>query len=201
MPTEPTNRRPVKSSAAEVSKPDDRHDRTEDFPTSVEVTRLLNAAEIGRRGVRNHLLMPYRQGVRVSKAVCLRWEKLDLERARLSVRHLKGGASVQQLVTSDGLLAIKRYLATRKDVLPSPFVSQRGQLMRCQAAADFVSAAAERAGLARGHPHRMRHSCGLALADKGHGLRLIQDYVSHRDLKHTVHNTRTAGRRFDGLWR
>ena len=32
-------------------------------------------------------------------------------------------------------------------------------------------------------------------------LRLIQDYLGHREPRHTVHYTRTAGRRFEGLWR
>jgi Phage integrase family len=45
------------------------------------------------------------------------------------------------------------------------------------------AAAAERAGLAGVHPHTLRHSCGFALADKGHDLRLIQDYLGHRDPK------------------
>ena len=65
----------------------------------------------------------------------------------------------------------------------------------------LVAAAAKRAGLANVHPHTLRHSCGFALADKGHDLRLIQDYLGHRDPRHTVHYTRTAGRRFEGLWR
>jgi hypothetical protein len=30
--------------------------------------------------------------------------------------------------------------------------------------------------------------------------RLIQDYLGHRASKYTVHNTRVAARRFDGLW-
>jgi len=51
------------------------------------------------------------------------------------------------------------------------------------------------------HPHTLRHSCGFALANKGYDLRLIQDYLGHRDPRHTVHYTRTAGRRFEGLWR
>jgi integrase len=32
-------------------------------------------------------------------------------------------------------------------------------------------------------------------------LRLIQDYLGHRDPKHTVRYTRVAGYRFEGLWR
>ena len=33
------------------------------------------------------------------------------------------------------------------------------------------------------------------------GLRLIQDYLGHRDPKHTAHDTRVAAHRFQGLWR
>jgi integrase len=41
----------------------------------------------------------------------------------------------------------------------------------------------------------------LYLANRGYDLRLIQDYLGHRDPKHTVHYTRVAGSRFEGLWR
>ena len=71
--------------------------------------------------------------------------------------------------------------------------------MTRQAVNYLVAAAAARAGLANVHPHTLRPSCGFALADKGHDLRLIQDYLGHRDPRHTVHYTRTNGRRFEGL--
>ena len=51
------------------------------------------------------------------------------------------------------------------------------------------------------HPHMLRHACGFYLANQGYDLRLIQDYLGHRDPKHTVHYTRVAGSRFEGLWR
>jgi site-specific recombinase XerD len=51
------------------------------------------------------------------------------------------------------------------------------------------------------HPHTLRHSCGYHLADKGTDLRTMQDYLGHRDPRHTVHYTRVAGRRFEGLWK
>jgi site-specific recombinase XerD len=38
-------------------------------------------------------------------------------------------------------------------------------------------------------------------SNRGYDLRLIQDYLGHRDPKHTVHYTRTAASRFEGLWR
>jgi hypothetical protein len=39
------------------------------------------------------------------------------------------------------------------------------------------------------------------LADQGTDLRTMQDYLGHRDPKHTAHYTRVAGHRFEGLWR
>jgi type 1 fimbriae regulatory protein FimB len=164
---------------------------------------LLDAAKAGRHGVRDHLilLMTYRHGLRVSETIGLRRDELNLDRARLWVRRLKGGLSVEQPIAGDELRAIKRHLSTRADTLPWLFVSERVQPLTRQGVNYLVAAAAERAGLSGIHPHTLRHSCGFALADKGHDLRLIQDYLGHRDPRHTVHYTRTAGRRFEGLWR
>ena len=46
----------------------------------------------------------------------------------------------------------------------------------------------------------LRHSCGYCLADQGTDLRTMQDYLGHRDSKHTAHYTRVAGHSFEGLW-
>ena len=164
---------------------------------------MLDAAKGERHGVRDHLLllMMFCHGLRVSKAVALRCDELDLDRARLWVRRLKGGLSVEQPVAGDELRAVKRHLATRTDALPWLFTSERGQPLTRQSVNYLIDAAAGRAGLPDVHPHTLRHSCGFALANKGYDLRLIQDYLGHRDPRHTVQYTRTAGRRFEGLWR
>jgi type 1 fimbriae regulatory protein FimB len=66
----------------------------------------------------------------------------------------------------------------------------------------LVAAIARRAGLlVHVHPHMLRHSCGYALANRGHDTRLIRDYLGHKNVQHTVRYTRTAAARFEGLWR
>ncbi len=51
------------------------------------------------------------------------------------------------------------------------------------------------------HPHMQRHACGFALADQGADTRLIQDYLGHRNIQHTVRYTATNPARFERLWR
>lgn len=194
------NRRSVKS---EPAAPTDAHERRKDFLTQTEIDRLLDAAKRGRHGLRDHLLvlMMYRHGLRVSEAIGLRREEVNLDQARLWVRRLKNGLAVKQPIAGDELRAIKRYLASRADRLPWLFVSERGQPLTRQSVNYLITAAARRVGLPHIHPHMLRHSCGFALANRGFDLRLIQDYLGHRDPKHTVHYTRVAGSRFEGLWR
>ena len=195
MPT----RQKVKSDAFQ---PTDGHERTKNFLSDTEMDGLLEAAKKGRHGVRDFLLllMMYRHGLRVSEAIRMRQADLNLTRARVWIRRLKNGLSVEHPITGDELRAIKRYLQTRDDVLPWLFLSERRQPMTRQSVNYLIRAAARRAKLDAVHPHMLRHTCGFYLANQGYDLRLIQDYLGHRDPKHTVHYTRVAGVRFEGLW-
>jgi len=67
---------------------------------------------------------------------------------------------------------------------------------------DMIGRAGELAGLpVDAHPHMLRHACGFALADQGADTRLIQDYLGHRHMQHTVKYTATHPARFARLWR
>ena len=199
-PAKPANaeRRNVKSPA----QPVDGHERGRDFLTATEMEQLLKAARSGRYGIRDYamLLLTYRHGLRVSELVSMRRQDVTLGEARIWVDRLKGGLDTSQPLQGDELRALKAYLRTREDGLPWLFLSsQNGQMTR-QNVNYLVKTAGDRAGLGAIHPHMLRHSCGHALAEKGTDTRLMQDWLGHRDIRHTAWYSRTSAKRFEGIW-
>lgn len=181
--------------------------RVKDFLTDAEVEQFLTAAKKGTHGERDYLLglMAYRHGFRVSELIDVRLEEVDLKSARLHVRRLKGSLTTEQPIEGDELRAIRGWLRIRGESkfahLPHLFIGERGAMTR-QAVNYLFEQIGNRADLGfKVRPHMLRHSCGYYLANKGFDTRLIQDYLGHQNIHHTVRYTRTASKRFEGLWR
>jgi type 1 fimbriae regulatory protein FimB len=175
--------------------------------TGREVERLIEATRGSRNEARDRclLLLMFRHGLRVSEACGLKLDQVDTESRVLHVSRLKGGLSTTQPLRGDELRAVKAWLIQRARMKPTGkafFVSeQRKPLHRSTVnlALQKYSAAASLPLLA--HPHMLRHACGFALADQGADTRLIQDYLGHRNIQHTVKYTATNPARFEKLWR
>ena len=144
----------------------------------------------------------YATGLRVSELCNLKYKDLDLLHGRLWIARLKGSLSTEQPLLTEELRALKRYLPQRGAAqLPWLFLTERGDRFTRFAINYLVRSTGERAGVGfHVHPHMLRHGCGYALANRGYDLRVIQDYLGHRDPKHTTRYTRTAANRFEGLW-
>jgi type 1 fimbriae regulatory protein FimB len=175
--------------------------------TPREVERLIEATRGSRNEARDRclLLLIFRHGLRVSEACRMKLDQVDTESRVLHVSRLKGGLSTTHPLRGDELRAIGVWLKERAKMKPTGnafFVSeQRRPLHRSTVnlALQKYSAAAFLPLLA--HPHMLRHACGFALADQGADTRLIQDYLGHRNIQHTVRYTATNPARFEKLWR
>jgi type 1 fimbriae regulatory protein FimB len=174
------------------------------FLTESEVALFIDAARRGRHGVRDHLLslLDYRHAYRVSELIDIRMADLDLNAGRIFVRRKKGSLSTSHPLEGDEVRAIRAWLRERGEThSPYLFLSERGPMTR-QAVNYLFREIGRRAKLPFDvYPHMLRHSTGYYLANKGYDTRLIQDYLGHRNIRHTQVYTRTAAVRFEGLWR
>jgi type 1 fimbriae regulatory protein FimB len=175
--------------------------------TSREVERLIEATKGRRNEVRDRclLLLMFRHGLRVSEACRMKLDQVDTESRVLHVARLKGGLSTTQPLRSDELRAISAWLKERARMKPMSkafFVSeQRKQMHRSTVNLLLITYSKAASLPLLAHPHMLRHACGFALADQGADTRLIQDYLGHRNIQHTVKYTATNPTRFEKLWR
>ena len=178
--------------------------RTREYLTPAEAEQLIAAAAAaGRHGRRDQtlLLLMYRHGLRVSEAVSLRWEQVDLKTGLLHVSRLKNGVPSTHPLRGPELRLLRQL---RRDWPDSPylFASERGGPMTSSNVRKLVTRAALAAKLPfPAHPHMLRHACGFKLANDGHDTRSLQHYLGHRNIQHTVRYTEMAPDRFRAFWR
>jgi integrase len=176
--------------------------RLRSYLTRDEMTALLRTAKKSRHGARNHAmtLIAYRHGLRANELVALRWSDVDLERGTIYCRRAKGSRSSVHPLKRDEAAALERLLQKSRES-EYVFQSERGGRMSRSAFWRVVAQAGERAGLpVKAYAHLLRHSCGYYLANKGCDLRLIQDYLGHKQIRNTVRYTALNPARFVGLW-
>jgi type 1 fimbriae regulatory protein FimB len=175
--------------------------------TSLEVEKLLAATKGTRHETRDRclLLLMFRHGLRVSEACGLRLSQVNTESRVLHVARLKAGLSTTHPLRGDEIRAIKTWLAIRARMKPKTdafFISERRRPLSRKTAWLMIRDYGRLAGLSvEAHPHMLRHACGFALADQGADTRLIQDFLGHRNIQHTVMYTATNPARFERLWR
>ena len=145
--------------------------------------------------------MLFRHGYRESEAIMARRDWVDLEKAVIWVERLKRGTSRYHPLAGDELRRMRKYLRSRNDDLPWLFVSERCQPLSPRSVRRIVADAAKAAKLRHVHPHMLRHSCGFHLRERGHDIRMIQEYLGHASITSTQLYTRLSAKAFDGLWR
>jgi type 1 fimbriae regulatory protein FimB len=177
--------------------------RSREYLTPREVDALIAAARrLGRHGHRDAtmLLLAYRHGLRVSELVALRWEQVDLQSGVLHVRRRKNGLATTHPLYGPEMRAL-RTLARAYPTMPYVFVSERQGPLADATVRKIVARAGEAARLGFPvHPHMLRHATGFKLANDGHDTRIIQHYLGHKNIQHTVGYTVLAAERFQGLW-
>jgi len=165
-----------------------------------DVERLLEAASVGEGPVplrdRALLELLYSTGARISEAVGLDIDDMDLTHGRAAVR-LRGKGRKERAVPvgSYAVDAVEAYLVRARPALagegrgtPAVFLNTRGARLSRQSAWGLLSAAAERAhldGAAHVSPHTLRHSFATHLLAGGADVRVVQELLGHASVTTT----------------
>ena len=177
--------------------------RVREYLTPTEAEALIAAAgTVGRhpRRDRTLLLLMYRRALRVSEAISLTWEQVDLEEGWLHLPRLKGGVTTAQPLSQAEQAALQA-LRARYPISGYLFPSERAERLSRGAVNRIVSRAGEVAGLTlKVHPHMLRHGCGYALVNQGVDLRKIQMLMGHARIESTIQYTTLDQERLKGIW-
>lgn len=134
----------------------------------------------------------YGTGARISEAVGLDIDDIDLEESTILLRG-KGGkqrivplGSYAQASLVDYLTASRPALVSARTATPAIFLNARGGRLSRQSAWTVLTKAAERAGIGVDvSPHTLRHSFATHLLDGGADVRVVQELLGHASVTTT----------------
>jgi type 1 fimbriae regulatory protein FimB/type 1 fimbriae regulatory protein FimE len=181
-----------------------KESRSQEHLTPVEVAALIQAARSsGRYGQRDSTLIEimYRHGLRVSEAIALRWEQLELKQGLIHITRLKNGTPSTHPLRGPELRSLR---ALQADWGQSPYVfcSERGGPMTASNVRKLVARLGAAAKIPFPvHPHQLRHALGYKLAAEGQDTRAIQLYLGHKSITHTAHYTALSPDRFKSFFK
>ncbi|HGM5835936.1 TPA: tyrosine-type recombinase/integrase [Serratia marcescens] len=149
--------------------------------------------------------MAFLHGLRASELTGLTLDDYSPLSRTIFIRRLKGGLCSEHPLLPEENTALQRWLQQRQYTpgqhLPWLFLSRQGGRLSRQRFYQLVREYGKRAALPLDiHPHMLRHACGYNLANRGNDTRLIQDYLGHKNIRHTVLYTAANSQRFINAW-
>ena len=185
------------------TRPKNADVRSREYLTSDELEALQKAAKgVGRHGHRDTtlILLSFRHGLRVSEAISLRWDHVNLKQGTIHVTRVKNGVDSVHPLSGAEIRALRRLRREYPDT-PFLFSSERRGPLTPSTIRKMITRAGAKAGLGfPAHPHMLRHSTGFALANKGVDTRSLQAYLGHKSISSTVIYTQLSPDRFKDFW-
>lgn len=160
--------------------------------TSGEIAALLRqCSATAPTGVRNRALITvmYRTGLRISEALDLRPADVNPERGTIRVLHGKGDAARTVGMDDGGMALVQRWMDRRAGLghRHGPlFCTLQGTPLSDSYVRTMLRRIGAKAGIEkRVHPHGLRHSLAVDMANEGVAMHVIQQQLGHKRLSTT----------------
>lgn len=154
-----------------------------DHLTRDEVRGMIDAAKVPHVALAIRLLIG--TGARIEAALQLTWDRVDMDRRMIQLRNpfdkerRKGRATVPM---NDALFAA---LETAAKNAASPFVIEWAGAP-VKSIKRGIKVAGKEVGRPDASPHMLRHSAAVWLAEDGHSMAEISQFLGHNDVKITT---------------
>lgn len=142
-------------------------------------------------------ILVYHYGLRVSEVALLTREDVDLARAVIVIRRVKGGSWAERPLFSSTIAVLRAYLAERSPGTGTAlFLGRRNAPLQKRRIQALFTRYRGLAGLSpRVTCHSLRHSIATHLLDAGASLEFVQDHLGHRDIRSTTIYARLTNHR------
>lgn len=138
------------------------------------------------------LALAYGAGLRVSEAVALRVQDLDLEEMTVHVKQAKGQKD-RLSVLPEKLVDDLRNLIAGKEKNDFVFVSERGGKLTTRTAQKTFEKALGASGITKNATfHSLRHSFATHLLENGVDVRFVQELLGHQNIRTTQRYTQVT---------
>jgi integrase len=203
--TTPPPRRAAKRGTFKEGKWNESRRPRGEYLTRDEVEALWRAAgATGRNRLRDSTMVwvGFVHGLRAVELVGLKIEQYDFRANRLSVVRVKNGRPSVHPIEKREKTAIRELIGGRRT--GHVFVTEGGKPMSQSSFLKIMVRAGELAVDKDGdqamnfpvHPHMLRHSCGYWLNEQGKTTRAIQDWLGHKNIRHTERYTANSPEAF-----
>ncbi len=163
------------------------------LPTVLSKEEIRKLLDITKNPKHNLLIsFLYSSGLRVSEAISMKIDDLDLNE-RMGIVRAGKGKKDRNIILSESLVNdLRKYLGGRKDENPYVF-DVKDRHIAVRQAQRVVSEAASRAGIKkRVFCHALRSSFATHLLEAGTDIRVIQELLGHSNLATTQRYTKVS---------
>lgn len=194
----------------------DRKDKEVKFLNLEQIKRLLSAPDTATaQGLRDRAILEsfFSTGLRISELSAMSRDQLRLKNdtKELEIAVVgKGGHIRTVYFSSRSIEALKAYLAKRNDLDPALFINYKPGMEKTgnsrrltnRAIEDIVKKYVVIAGLpVMATPHTLRHSFATDLLSHGVDLRIVQEFLGHRNIATTQIYTHVTNKQLRDIHR
>jgi site-specific recombinase XerD len=178
----------------------DKADKEINFLNLEQIERLLLSPDTKSKiGLRDRTIIEtlFSTGLRVAELTSLNRDQLKIKSSTidLEISIIGKGSKVRTIYFSErALLWLKKYLATRTDIDPALFINYKPGIEKSNNTRRLTTKSIEEiikkyviiCGLpVMTTPHTLRHSYATDLLSQGVDLRLVQEFLGHRNIATT----------------